>query len=195
MAGFARPCDPIRGADHSRPVEALTDHIGSQGPRPRVRAESSVVDFVQDLDAFGLGDAFKHGLTDPLLVKLSLNECEVPASVFEVLGFVDIAWMVISLQEQGYWCPLVFDHDEVDYAVALGVVGYLEALWAADGWRADDMVEYVGGQGLTSGSCLGNASASSFLARSMCYKVKPLNCLSRLWTAARYCISAGSFAA
>jgi hypothetical protein len=66
-----------------------------------VRAASSAVDFAQYLDAFGLGDAFKHGLTDPLLVKLSLNECEVPASVFEALGFVDIAWMVISLQEQG----------------------------------------------------------------------------------------------
>jgi hypothetical protein len=120
-----------------------------------VRAASSVVDFTHDLDAFGLGDTFKHGLTDPLLVKLSFNECEVPALVFEALGFVDIAWMVISLQEQGYWCPPVFGHDEVDYAVALGVVGYLEALWAADGWRADDMVEYVGGQGLTSGGCLG----------------------------------------
>jgi hypothetical protein len=113
------------------------------------------VDFAQDLDAFGLGDAFKHGLTDPLLVELSLNECKVPALVFEALGLVDIAWMVISLQEQGYWCPLVLDHDEVDYAVALGVVGYLETLWAADGWRADDMVEYVRGQGLASGGCLG----------------------------------------
>jgi hypothetical protein len=39
--------------------------------------------------------------------------------------------------------------------VALAVIGYLEALWAADGWRADDMVEYVGGQGLASGGCLG----------------------------------------
>jgi hypothetical protein len=26
------------------------------------------VDFAQDLDAFGFGYAFKHGLTDPLLV-------------------------------------------------------------------------------------------------------------------------------
>jgi hypothetical protein len=86
------------------------------------------VDFVQDLDAFGLSDAFKHGLTDPLLVKLSLNECEVLASMFEALGLVDITWMVISLQKQGYWCPPVFGHDEVDYAVALGIVGYLEAL-------------------------------------------------------------------
>jgi hypothetical protein len=39
--------------------------------------------------------------------------------------------------------------------VALAVIGYLEAFWAADGWRADDMVEYVGGQGLASGGCLG----------------------------------------
>jgi hypothetical protein len=73
-----------------------------------VRAASSDVDFAQDLDTFGLGDAFKHGLTDPLFVKLSLNECEVPASVYEALGLVDIARMVVSLQEQGYWCPPVF---------------------------------------------------------------------------------------
>jgi hypothetical protein len=39
--------------------------------------------------------------------------------------------------------------------VALAVIGYVEPLWAADGWRADDMVEYVGGQGLASGGCLG----------------------------------------
>jgi hypothetical protein len=113
------------------------------------------MDFTQDLDAFGLGDAFKHGLTDPLFVKLPLNECEVPASVFEALVLVDIARMVVSLQEQGYWCPPVFGHDEVDYAVALGVVGDLEALWVADGWHDDDMVEHVGGQGLASGGCLG----------------------------------------
>jgi hypothetical protein len=68
MAGFARPCNSIRGADYSGPVEPLTDHLGGEGPRPRVRATSSAVDFAQDLDAFGLGDAFKHGLTDPLLV-------------------------------------------------------------------------------------------------------------------------------
>jgi hypothetical protein len=120
-----------------------------------VRTASAAVDIAQDLDAFGLGDAFKHGLTDHLLVKLSLNECEVLASVFEALGLVDIAWLVVSLQEQGYLCPLVFGHDEVDYAVALSVVGYLEAFWASDGWRADDMVEHVGGQGLASGGCLG----------------------------------------
>jgi hypothetical protein len=39
--------------------------------------------------------------------------------------------------------------------VALAVIGYLEPLWAADGGRADDMVEYIGGQGLASGGCLG----------------------------------------
>jgi hypothetical protein len=98
-----------------------------------VRAASSTVDFAQDLDAFGLGDAIKHGLTDPLLVELSLNESKVPASVFEALGLADIAWVVISLQKHGYWCPPVFVHDEVDYAVALGVIGYLDALWAANG--------------------------------------------------------------
>ena len=98
-----------------------------------MRAASSAVDFAQDLDAFDLGDSFKHGLADPLLVKLALNECEVSASVFEALGLVDIARMVVSLHEQGYWCPPVFGHDEVNYAVALGVIGYLEALWAANG--------------------------------------------------------------
>jgi hypothetical protein len=68
LAGFARPRDSIRGADYSGPVEPLTDHLGSEGPRPRVRDTSSAVDFTQDLDAFGFGDAFEHGLTDPLLV-------------------------------------------------------------------------------------------------------------------------------
>jgi hypothetical protein len=90
-----------------------------------VRAASSDVDFAQDLDAFGLGDAFKHGLAGPLLVKLALNECEVLASVLEALGLVDVAWMVISLQEQGDWCLPVFGHDDIDYWVAFGVVGYL----------------------------------------------------------------------
>jgi hypothetical protein len=65
-----------------------------------MRATSSAVDFVKDLDSFGFGDAFKHGLTDPLLVKLSLNDCEVPALVLEALGLIDVSWMVISLQEQ-----------------------------------------------------------------------------------------------
>jgi hypothetical protein len=90
-----------------------------------MRATSSAVDFAQDLDAFGFGDAFKHRLTGSLLVKLALNDCEVPALVLEALGLVDVAWMVISLQEQGDWGPPIFGHDEVDYAMALGVVGYL----------------------------------------------------------------------
>jgi hypothetical protein len=83
------------------------------------------VDFAQDLDAFGLIDTFKHGLADPLLVELTFNECKVSASVLEALSLVDVTWMVISLQEQGDWRTPVFGHDEVDYAVAFGVVGYL----------------------------------------------------------------------
>jgi hypothetical protein len=35
--------------------------------------------------------------------------------------------------------------------VALAVIGYLEPFGAPDGWHADNMVEHVGGQGLTSG--------------------------------------------
>jgi 4-hydroxy-3-methylbut-2-en-1-yl diphosphate synthase IspG/GcpE len=73
------------------------DHLGSEGPGSRVRAAISAVDFAQDLDAFGLGDTFKHGLADPLLVKLAFNECEVSASVLEALGLVDVTWMIISL--------------------------------------------------------------------------------------------------
>jgi hypothetical protein len=46
----------------------LTDHLSSEGPRPRVRAASAAVDFAQDLEAFGLYDTFEHGLTDPFLV-------------------------------------------------------------------------------------------------------------------------------
>jgi hypothetical protein len=45
--------------------------------------------------------------------------------VLEELGLVDDTWVVISLQEQGYWGPPIFSHDEVDDAMALGVVGYL----------------------------------------------------------------------
>jgi hypothetical protein len=86
---------------------------------------------------------------------MALNKCEIPTSVFEVLGLVDIIWMVISLQEQGYWGPLVFGHDEVDDAMALGVGGYLQTLWIADGWCADDVVEHVGGQGFASGCGFG----------------------------------------
>ena len=94
MADFTRSRDSIRGADHSGPVEALTNHLGSEGPRPRVRATSPAVDFAQDLDAFGLGDTFKHWLTDPLLVKLAFNQREFPASMFEALGLVDVGWEI-----------------------------------------------------------------------------------------------------
>jgi hypothetical protein len=75
--------------------------------------------------------------------------------VFEALGFIDVGWMIVPLQERGYWCPPVFGHDEVDYAVTLTVIGDLEPLWAADGWRADDVVEHIGGQGLAPGGYLG----------------------------------------
>ena len=68
LAGFARPRDSIRGADYSGLVEPLTDHLGSEGPRPRVRAASAAVDFALDLEAFGLCHTFEHGLTDPFLV-------------------------------------------------------------------------------------------------------------------------------
>ena len=68
LAGFARPRDSICGADYSGPVETLSDHLGGEGPRPRVRAASAAVDFAQDLKAFGLCDTFEHGLTAPFLV-------------------------------------------------------------------------------------------------------------------------------
>jgi hypothetical protein len=110
-----------------------------------VGAAGPLVDFAQDLDAFGLGDVLEHRLTDPLLVKLALDQCKVPASVVEALGLIAADWVIVPLQVQGYWRPLAFGHDEVDYAVALAVVGYLEPFGAADGWRADDVVEHVGG--------------------------------------------------
>jgi hypothetical protein len=46
--------------------------------------------------------------------------------MFEALGLIDVGWMIVPLQEQGYWCPPVFGHDKVDYVVALAVIGYLE---------------------------------------------------------------------
>ena len=39
--------------------------------------------------------------------------------------------------------------------MALGVLSYLQTFGVADGWRADDMVKHVGGQGLTLGRCFG----------------------------------------
>jgi hypothetical protein len=63
------------------------DHLGSEGPRPRVRATSSAVDFAQDLDAFGFGDAFKPGLTDPLLVKLAVGVCFIAEDPKEINTF------------------------------------------------------------------------------------------------------------
>jgi hypothetical protein len=62
-----------------------------------VGAASPAVDFAQNMDAFGLGDALKHRLTDPLLVKLALDQCEVPASVFEALGLIVVGWMIVPL--------------------------------------------------------------------------------------------------
>jgi hypothetical protein len=55
------------------------------------------VDLAEDLDTFGFGDAFEHWLTDPLLVELALNQCEVSASMFETLGLVDVGWVIIPL--------------------------------------------------------------------------------------------------
>jgi hypothetical protein len=37
--------------------------------------------------------------------------------------------------------------------VALDVLSYLQTFGVADGWRADDVVEHVGGQGLALGRC------------------------------------------
>jgi hypothetical protein len=39
--------------------------------------------------------------------------------------------------------------------VALAIIGYLKPFGALDGWRADNMVEHVGGQGLASSGSLG----------------------------------------
>jgi hypothetical protein len=46
-----------------------------------VRAASSAVDFTEDLYAFGFSYALQHGLADPLFVQLTLDQCEVSASV------------------------------------------------------------------------------------------------------------------
>jgi hypothetical protein len=39
--------------------------------------------------------------------------------------------------------------------VAFGVLSYLQTFEVVDSWRADDVVEHVGGQGLALGRCLG----------------------------------------
>jgi hypothetical protein len=89
---------------------------------------------------------------------------------------------------------LVFGHDEVDYAVALIVVGDLEALWAADGWRANDMVEHVGGQGLASGDCLGQCVGLLILGSVHVLQGKALELSLEAADSREISISAGSFA-
>jgi hypothetical protein len=59
--------------------------------------------------------------------------------------------VVVALQIKGDWGPPVFGHDEVDDAVAFGVLSYLQPFWVADSWCADDVVEHVGGQDLALG--------------------------------------------
>jgi hypothetical protein len=59
------------------------------------------------------------------------------------------------LQVQCYWCPPVFDHDEVDDVVAFGVLSYLQAFGVMDSWCVNDVVEHIGGQGFALGHCLG----------------------------------------
>jgi hypothetical protein len=55
------------------------------------------MDFAQDLNALGLGDALKHRLADPLFVQLALDQCEVPALVVEALGLVAVDWVIEPL--------------------------------------------------------------------------------------------------
>jgi hypothetical protein len=50
------------------------------------------------------------------------------------------------------------------------------------------------GKGSPFAAALASMAASSFLSRSMCCKVNPLNCFSRLRTTSRYCMSTGSLA-
>jgi hypothetical protein len=55
----------------------------------------------------------------------SLDQCEVPASAFKSFGLVAVVGMIVTLQVQCYWGPLVFGHDEIDNAVAFCVLRYL----------------------------------------------------------------------
>jgi hypothetical protein len=61
--------------------------------------------------------------------------------------------MVVALQIHSYWGPPIFGHDEADDVVAFGVLSYLQTFWVVNGRCADDVVEHVGGQGLTLGRC------------------------------------------
>jgi hypothetical protein len=45
--------------------------------------------------------------------------------MLEAFDLIDITWMVMALQIQSYWGPPIFSHDEVDNAMAFGVISYL----------------------------------------------------------------------
>jgi hypothetical protein len=78
--------------------------------------------------------------------------------------------------------------------VSFGVLSYSQTFGVTDSWCADDVVEHVGGQGLALGLCFGQHIGLFVLVAVDMLQGEPLNCLSRLRTAVRYCMSARSFA-
>jgi hypothetical protein len=105
-----------------------------------------------------------------------------------------IRWMVVTLKVKGDWSQSVFSHYQVDYSMSVGVLRYLPTFWVSYSWCVDYVIKYIGGPGSPFTAALANVSASSFLCLSMCCRLKPLNCFSRLRMAARYYISTSSLA-
>jgi hypothetical protein len=73
--------------------------------------------------------------------------------VFKPFGFVVIRWMVVALEVQCYWSPLVFSHYKVDDPMSVGVLHYLQTFRVSDGWCTNYVLKYVGGQGFTLRCC------------------------------------------
>jgi hypothetical protein len=150
------------------------------------------VDLAEKHYAFGFTYAFQHRLADSFLVELTVDDCEVFASVFKPFGFIVIELMVVALKVKGYWSPPVFGHYEVDDLMSVVVLRYLQTFRVSDGWCTNYVINTSEGRASPFAAALANVLASSFLFLSMCCRVKPLNCFSRLRMAARYCISMDS---
>jgi hypothetical protein len=79
--------------------------------------------------------------------------------------------------------------------VPVEVLCYLQAFEVYYSWCTNRVKKNTSdGSGSPFAAAFANMLASSFLFRSMCSNVNPLNCFSRLHTIERYCMRTGSLA-